>query len=115
MRLVIVGIFLTLASTVMVGCGSNCQAACNYKYNISECSVLPPGWGDRSDELIQMCIAECENALEKPGDVGSYDPDDRNTSGEAVTLENERQAALWMDCILESACERIEQGYCAGP
>jgi hypothetical protein len=110
-----IGVFVGLFGGALAGCGANCQSACNKKYNISECAVLPPGFGDKSDQLIRECVGECERALQRPGEVGSYDPLERNTTGEAVVLENEKQAALWMDCIADSACDRIEDGYCPGP
>ena len=33
-------------------------------------------------------------------------------AGKSVVLENERQAAAWMDCVDQTACERLSQGYC---
>ena len=28
-------------------------------------------------------------------------------------LDNEKQAAIWMDCVEQTACEDIDDGFCA--
>jgi hypothetical protein len=98
------------ASALLGGCGPTCQSTCNKIYSPSECAVPTPGqeWTDMNRD----CEDACEEALTKPGEVGDYDPDERNTTGESIELENERQAALWMDCIAEQACDRLQEGYC---
>ena len=30
-----------------------------------------------------------------------------------VALENEQQAALWMDCVAETSCDNLDKNYCA--
>jgi hypothetical protein len=101
----------SMAALVAPGCGPNCQSACFKIYAEAECDVSTPGqsWED----AYKDCVEECDNALSQPGDLAGFDPDERNTSGESVTLENEQQAAAWMDCVEETACERLEEGYCA--
>ncbi len=63
--------------------------------------------------MYSECVAACDDALDVPGDLDGYDPDERNVSGDKVILENEKQAAAWMDCVAETACEGLEDGYCA--
>jgi len=103
---------LALAS----GCGPNCQSACSKAFKESECNISVPG--QTQDEMFRDCVVECTNALKEPGDLcdGSecYDPDERHTSGESVELKSDKWAAVWMDCVEESACELLEEGYCAG-
>jgi hypothetical protein len=102
--------FLAVSAAWMAGCGPNCQDACLRVYGEAECNKSTPGqdW----DDAYKACVIECNNALKYPGELGGYDPDERNTSGESINLENEQQAAAWMDCVLETSCERIEDGYC---
>ena len=92
-------------------CNPTCQSVCNKIYNEQYCSVVRPG--KDQDELVGDCIDYCEEALTEPGDLGNYDPYERVSSSTSVTLENEEQAALWMDCVSAQSCERLGQGYCA--
>ncbi len=92
-------------------CNPTCQSVCNKIYNEQYCSLVRPG--KESDELISDCIGYCEEALTEPGELGTYDPYERLSSSTSVTLENEEQAALWMDCVSQQSCERLAQGYCA--
>lgn len=95
-----------------VGCGPNCQDACRRAYGEApgECAVRIPG--RTAGENFQECMTRCETALETPGELGSYDPYTRNTSGQTVQLTNERQAAEWMTCVVTSGCENLEEGFC---
>ena len=95
-----------------VGCGPTCQSTCNRLYQESECGIQAVG-DDSVADLTSRCMDECENALEIPGEVGDYTPDEYTPSSETVTLQNDKQAALWMDCVSETACEYLEEGYCA--
>lgn len=101
-----------VGAALLAGCGPSCQEACNRAFKENECNLSVPG--ATQNELARDCISECESALRKPGDLDGYDPNERHTSGESIRLENERQAAVWMDCVVETACERLDQGYCAG-
>ena len=94
------------------GCGANCQMVCQKAWAADECNLQVPGETNQP-KLAQDCIVECENALKVPGELGGYDP---NTplSGKTFTLENEKQAAVWMDCVDETACEFLEDGVCPG-
>ena len=107
-------VLVVTASVLAAGCGEpprTCQSTCRKVYAPQECDIDTPGadWADMYDD----CVDECDYALSQPGDLGGYNPDERITSGESVRLENEQQAAAWMDCVWETACQRLEEGYCA--
>ena len=105
---------LALVAQLAVGCGPNCQSTCNRLYVEEECNIQRPGYeGEKVGELIQQCMDLCEGALEVPGELEGYNPDDRVGSSDSIDLENEKQAAVWMDCIAETSCEDLNQGYCA--
>jgi len=103
-------LILTLA-VFATGCGPDCQSSCQKLYASDDggCALNTPGRDP--DEAIADCLDECELAIRTPGNVGSYDPR-TPTSGTVVELENEKQAALWMDCIAEADCVRIADGLC---
>lgn len=92
------------------GCGYDCQSACTKVYAEDDCNKPTPGqdWS----EAWRDCVDECETALRYPGELGDYDPNSQQTSAEAVELQNEAQAAAWMDCVENTACELIEKGTC---
>jgi hypothetical protein len=92
-------------------CNPTCQSVCNKVYSEQYCGIVRPG--KDQDELISDCIGYCEEALSEPGELGTYDPYERVSSSTSVNLDNERQAALWMDCVSEQSCTRLGQGYCA--
>ncbi len=96
------------------GCGPNCQTTCRRLYTAENdgCAIARPG-NITADQLINTCMDECEGALEKPGDVGSYNPFDNAGTSTSVQIENEKQAALWMDCIAQTSCVDLNAGYCA--
>ena len=95
------------------GCDTlNCQSTCNRLYQESECNIGSAGV--TRDDLVTTCLTECEAALDVPGDVGDYAPDEYVPANESVTLENDKQAALWMECIDTTDCKLLEEGhYCA--
>lgn len=92
------------------GCGPDCYSTCGKLY-LEECNFESPG--QTQTELMDTCVETCESALSVPGEVGEYNPFEKQPGDSAITIENDRQAALWMDCIAESACEKLEEGYCA--
>jgi len=99
------------------GCGEDtrsCQAACRRAFLESECNVQVPGV--QSSKMTRDCIVECETALKQTGELGNYDPDNRNSVERSTPykLANEKQAALWMDCVIETACDSLNDGYCPG-
>ncbi len=111
--------FLVLGAAGLLGltsaCGANCQSTCQRIYSSSECNIAVAGFNDANGraELIRECVTRCEGALDHPGELGNYDPNDRTTSGDTVELRNEVQAAAWMDCVESTACEQLSQGFCA--
>lgn len=107
-RPLVLVLFAAIAAT---GCGPTCQTACSRLYSPQECDIRVPGQPDWTD-TYRDCVDECELALTLPGELGDYDPDERPTGGESITLDNERQAAAWMDCVEENTCERLNDGYC---
>ena len=72
---------------------------------------------------IRNCVNSCEEALSKTGDIGEYDPYSPYLGGEQPVLENEKHAALWMECVWNAApedgfnegCQSLsqEEGFCA--
>lgn len=102
------------------GCGStcesnscNCQEACNRLYLESECNIVKVG-GESVEERISDCLQTCENALEVPGEIREeYNPYDYTPSDETVEFTNDKEVALWMECVAEKSCELINDGYCA--
>ena len=99
-----------LMASLNVGCGPTCQSTCSRLYYEDECGIPTPGRD--TDDAFRDCVGMCQGALKHPGEMGVYDPDERLTSGESIELQNEVQAAAWMDCIEQTACDQIEDGYC---
>ncbi len=100
-----------------VGCGPDCQSSCDkiFGTKAEECNITIPGKADASgiQELTAECVSHCEQALARNGEVGTYEPNERTSASDAVALENEKQAALWMDCVSETACEDLNKNFCA--
>ncbi|MEM6930248.1 MAG: hypothetical protein AAF602_25130 [Myxococcota bacterium] len=104
--------FATAVVTMLgftTGCGENCNATCFRAYDEGQCRVDTPGV--QREQRINECIAECRSALRQVGPIGDYSP---FASGglQQVELENEVQAAAWMDCIAESECSQLQAGRC---
>ena len=104
------------------GCGPDCQSTCQKLYGTKpNCGDPDPKtgfnglvrYGNTREELLRQCEDECESALDNPGDVGNYKPKEYSAVSEAVELETDKQAALWMDCIAETSCKLLDEGYCA--
>jgi hypothetical protein len=97
-------------ATALVGCGYNCQSTCNHVYAQSECKIAT-GLTDEND-TITACTDQCNLALGKTGDLGLYDPyTPYHGQGAPPVLENDKQAALWMECVWSTA---PDDGYSAG-
>lgn len=92
----------------------SCQNACQRAYRNEQCNIRVPG--QDQTELIRDCSRECEVALRTDGELGGYNPDDRESvpRNEVFVLDNEKQAAVWMDCVMETACEDLNDGFCPG-
>ena len=105
--------FIVWILASLVGCGPNCQSTCNQIYGngSGECNIQRGG--RTTSDLISYCLDECEGALETPGDLDGYDPNTAQGRDESFELDNEKQAAVWMDCVAEQACDRLTDGYCA--
>ena len=99
---VILGAIAALSS----GCEENCQSTCGRIYNQSECGISVSGVPVKT--LRDSCVTECETALKNAGEMGSYNPRNRANPIDPPELENERQAAAWMDCVWSVECVDLE-------
>jgi len=77
----------------------------------SSCNIEHAGLSQQ--DLLSDCQYECEAALDNPGTMGNYDPNERNTGSTSVELKTDLQAAAWMDCVWANSCEFLDEGYCA--
>lgn len=104
---------LGLAALGLAGCDKNCQNTCSRIYDASECGVVIPGV--TTEALKRDCEAECETALKQAGEMGDYNPYNLRNPMENPVLENERQAAAWMDCVWDAECPELDpaSGICA--
>lgn len=106
---------LLLLVGLLVGCGPDCRSSCEKLYGdaAGQCNInVASASGDLgAEELVRNCAASCEDAMGKTGELGDYDPNVRG-SADSVTLENEVQAAVWMECIDETSCDNLGDGYC---
>lgn len=102
----------------LVGCGPNCQNTCDQVYSV--CGITKTGQTTR--ELVQRCVTECDAAMQQAGELGDYQPEARRSSAVSIELENEVQAAAWMDCVWNHApdgtpeqCADLDpsSGFCA--
>lgn len=111
---------LALLSVVfLAACGTqhDCQTACLKLFGNQDgnCNIQVPGKsGDQGrQDMISTCSDHCEQAMGQAGEAGDYNPNERTSGNEDVGLENDAQAALWMDCIDETACDDLNSNYCA--
>jgi hypothetical protein len=111
-RMAWTGIAAFLSLVLTSGCGANCQMVCSKAWAADECNLQVPGETNQAD-LVRDCVIECENALQQTGELQGYDPN-VPLSSQTFTLENEKQAAVWMDCVDESACQLLDEGVCPG-
>lgn len=98
-------ILLATIALGATGCGPDCYSACAKLY-LEECNIVASG--QSQDELLDDCVDTCQAALQTPGEVGTYDPYRPQSSSNAIEIENDRQAALWMDCVDQTSCENIK-------
>ncbi|MBX2797644.1 MAG: hypothetical protein KTR31_08250 [Myxococcales bacterium] len=116
MRTAAAGVIGGLIGALSVtGCGESCQSTCFHVYSPAECGVQVSGVS--ADELIRNCDQECNDALAEVGNMGAYNPEVRPPGGNAFVLQNEVQAAAWMDCVWGVECEDLASvgGACYGP
>ncbi len=112
----------------LMACGKDCQSTCTKLYGSGDDCGDPKG-DPESDNYIpgllgsvsrsektSDCMNACNNGLSKPGEVGDYDPykeiPPAKVGEDALTLENDQQVALWMECVDEHSCEKIAEGFC---
>ncbi|MES2640306.1 MAG: hypothetical protein V4850_12510 [Myxococcota bacterium] len=105
------------AALLATGCGPDCQTSCEKIFGdaAGECDIQIPGKVGESgrQEMISQCVSHCEQALRRNGDIGDYSPNERAGGDDDISLENEKQAALWMDCVSETSCDNLNKNYCA--
>ena len=98
------------------GCGPDCQSTCTKLYSQNECDIQRPG-ASRED-LLGTCEERCELALTKPGEADpDYNPAEKmppSIDNESSVVETDEEAAMWMDCVEETACDLLDEGYCWG-
>ncbi len=99
--------------TFTPGCSlfTNCSTPCSRLYDEDQCGIQRPG--SSQDELYDLCVEQCAEAAGEDGEVGDYDPYSQTPIATAVNLENRAQVELWSDCIDETSCEYLQDGYCA--
>ena len=104
---------LAASAALASGCGPDCQSSCQKLYAENECDIPVPGAS--REQLLRECSTVCEDALNNPGDIrDGYEPTEYTPSDKSLTIETDQEAALWMDCVDEMACELLEEGYCSG-
>lgn len=106
--------FLPLVGLLATACGPTCDSTCGKIYGQladGNCNQRIPG--EDPSASFDRCVDRCEAALDTPGELGDYSPRDRITSGVIPDLENEKQAAVWMDCVDELSCDLLDDGFCA--
>ncbi len=102
MRFLVPGVALLLAGA---GCDKNCQNTCYRIYDPGECGIQVSGLSEQ--ELKDTCVFNCTQALKEAGDMGTYDPY-APSPNENPSLDNEKQAAAWMDCVWQAECSQLE-------
>ena len=99
------------------GCGPDCTDSCQKIFGdkSDQCNIQIPGKTGAAgrEEMVSACEAHCQHALKLNGDIGNYEPNQRASGDDDISLENEKQAALWMDCVAETSCDNLNDNYCA--
>lgn len=98
------------------GCGPDCQSSCDKLFGDApgQCDLASGLPGVDPQNLRADCLSHCNGAMARNGEVsGDFNPDERSSGADEVTLDNEKEAALWMDCVADSSCENLNEGYCA--
>lgn len=102
---VLTALGLAVIALTGTGCGPNCYTACGKLYQ-EECNITAPG--QSQSELLDECVDTCQDALTTPGDLDGYNPFEPTSSSSAIEITNDRQAAVWMDCVDQSSCQKIQ-------
>ena len=114
------GLFVGLgiaALSMTTGCGPDCQTTCEKLYSKGgECKMTNAG-DPTGEETYQYCMETCNEAMAKPGESGDYNPEEKVPSSESITIVNDQQAAMWMDCIEAKSCQLLDSSaggrFCA--
>lgn len=119
MRATLTACLLATLTVLATACGPTCQSTCSRFYDETECAAGPEGIP--TEDAIVQCINICQDALQVTGPEVS--PSDRRFNPELTsplntspTLENEREASAWMDCVWtfsDDECYLLDQQYCA--
>jgi hypothetical protein len=114
---------LFVLPTLLIGCGKDCQSTCNKLYGTTPNCGDPFGTevygllgSQTRGEKMSDCMTACEDALAVPGKLGDYDPYTRQQNRgqeDLPELKNDRQVALWMECVAETSCQNLKDGICA--
>lgn len=112
-RPAVLAVALAAFPALFAGCGTpkNCQNACDKLFQTDQCNLEHPGVS--LDEQRTNCLDACTAALSNPGDIGDYDPNQRTSGSTSVKLNNDQEAAAWMECVDATSCEYLGDGYCA--
>ena len=101
-------VFVATFIAFQAACGPDCQTTCEKLYSQGgECKFTSPG-DSTGEKSFAVCNESCEEAIMRPGDAGDYNPNEKTPSSQSISLENDQQAAMWMDCIEEKSCELIK-------
>lgn len=110
------------AALLAMACGPDagrrdCYGSCERLFGdaATECNIKVPGKEGESgrQEMISACVTHCDHAMRRNGEVGVYSPNERASADDHIALENEKQAALWMDCVAETSCKNLDTNFCA--
>ncbi len=109
-------IFAVLASA----CEPTCQDTCRRFYEDEQCDAGPDGLDN--ERAIEQCLDICSDALQVTGpevDVRDrrFNPDFVAPLNQTSTLDSEREAAAWMDCVWSFSDDEcptaLDDQYCA--
>jgi hypothetical protein len=105
--------FLMLLGACILSESDTCRTTCSRLYTAGDdgCDIQRPG--RTTNELVESCRDACFEAMQTGGEVGDYDPYERVGSSVAVELENKAQAQLWAECVAETSCDNLADGFCA--
>jgi hypothetical protein len=117
MRVVAAGL---IAAIFLAGCQPTCSSTCTRFYAETECGAGPEGLP--TEDAIQECVAICQEAVTLPGpevveNDRRFNPDFTAPLDQSHTLDDEREASAWMDCVWsftdEECHDRLDAQYCA--
>ena len=101
----------------LIGCATDCQTSCEKIWAETECGKTvqdPNVYDDATREArIAECTTLCRSAMLKHGEAGSYEPNLAVSQSASPCLDNDRQAAMWMDCVEQASCETLAKNVCA--